>query len=196
MKLLEKKGKTSKIVHLFIQDSSKSDGSGLTGLVFNSAGLTAYYIREGDASTTVISLVTATVGTYVSGGFKEVDAANMPGIYEFDPPNACLATGTDQVVIMLNGASNMAPLPIEIQLRDNTEKDIYDYIPADLSDVPTATELNTTHGAGSWEGTTPANVADAVWDELEAGHTIAGSFGEEVTKQGKKLDRNLVWLLP
>ena len=40
--------------------------------------------------------------------------------------------------------------------------------------------------------TTPAAVADAVWDELEAGHTIAGSFGEEVTKQGKKLDRNLI----
>jgi len=70
------------------------------------------------------------------------------------------------------------------------------YIPANLGDVPTATELNTAHGAGSWEGTTPANVADAVWDELEAGHTVAGSFGEEVTKQGKKLDRNLVWLLP
>ena len=35
-------------------------------------------------------------------------------------------------------------------------------------------------------------IANAVWDELEAGHTIAGSFGEEVTKQGKKLDRNLV----
>ena len=70
------------------------------------------------------------------------------------------------------------------------------YIPSNLGDVPTATELNTAHGSGSWEGTTPADVADAVWDELEAGHTVAGSFGEEVTKQGKKLDRNLVWLLP
>ena len=37
-----------------------------------------------------------------------------------------------------------------------------------------------------------ADIADAVWDELEAGHTIADSFGEEVTKQGKKLDRNLI----
>ena len=43
--------------------------------------------------------------------------------------------------------------------------------------------------------TTPATVADAVWDELEAGHTIAGSFGEEVTRQGKKLDRNFIWEL-
>lgn len=37
-----------------------------------------------------------------------------------------------------------------------------------------------------------AAVANAVWDELETGHTISGSFGEEVTKQGKKLDRNLI----
>ena len=36
------------------------------------------------------------------------------------------------------------------------------------------------------------DIADAVWDELESGHTISGSFGEEVTKQGKKLDRNLI----
>lgn len=43
--------------------------------------------------------------------------------------------------------------------------------------------------------TTPVMIADAVWDELEAGHTIAGSYGEEVTKQGKKLDRNFVWEL-
>jgi len=39
---------------------------------------------------------------------------------------------------------------------------------------------------------TSAAIADAVWDELEAGHVLAGSFGEEVTKQGKKLDRNLI----
>jgi len=39
---------------------------------------------------------------------------------------------------------------------------------------------------------TGAAIADAVWDELEAGHVLAGSFGEEVTKQGKKLDRNLI----
>jgi hypothetical protein len=50
--------------------------------------------------------------------------------------------------------------------------------------VPTAAEIDTqlsgTHGSGSWQGTTPADVADAVWDEAKAGHVVAGSFGEEV----------------
>jgi len=130
MKLIEKKGTTSKILHLFILDSSKSDGSGLTGLVHNSAGLTAYYIREGAASATAITLVTATIGTFTSSGFKEVDATNMPGIYELHPPNACLASGADSVVIFLKGAANMAPLPLEIQLDDNTAEDVYDRIGA------------------------------------------------------------------
>ena len=118
MKLIEKKGTTSKIVHLFIQDSSVTTGAGLTGLVYNSAGLKAYYIRPGDSSATAITLASATIGTYASGGFVEVDSTNMPGIYEFGIPNACLASGANQCVIMLQGATNMAPVSLEIQLVD------------------------------------------------------------------------------
>jgi len=135
MKLIEKKGTTSKIIHLFILDSSKSDGSGLTGLLYTAANLTAYYIREGAASTTLISLVNATIGTYTSGGFKEVDATNTPGIYELHLPNTCLAAGTDQVVIFLKGADDMVPVPIEIQLVDNIEKDTYDRAGTILDDT-------------------------------------------------------------
>lgn len=128
MKLTVKKGTTSKILRIFVQDISKSDGSGLTGLVYNTASLTAYYIREGAASTTAITLVTATVGTYASSGFKEVDATNMPGVYELHVPNAVLAAGADSVVIFLKCAANMAPLPLEIQLDNSTAKDVYDRV--------------------------------------------------------------------
>ena len=129
MKLTIKKATTSKVMHIFISDSSSTTGAGLTGLVYNSAGLSAYYIRPGDTGETIITLADIiTLGTYVSGGFEEVDSTNMPGVYEFHPPNACLATGADAVLIMLKGASNMAPLPIEIQLDDNIEKDSYDIL--------------------------------------------------------------------
>lgn len=117
MKLAIAKGTTSKRIQVFIMDSSKTDGSGLTGLVFNSAGLTAYYLRDGAASPVLISLVTATVGTWTSSGFKEISSGNMPGYYEIGIPDAALAAGAgDQVVIMVKGASNMAPVNIEIQL--------------------------------------------------------------------------------
>ena len=140
MKLITKKGTTSRIIHVFISDSSSTTGDGLTGMLYNSTGLTSYYIREGYASVTAITLADATVGTYTSGGFKEVDATNMPGIYELHLPDACFAAGADQVVIFLKGAANMVPLPIEIQLRDNTEKDVKDVVDVILVDTGTTLE--------------------------------------------------------
>jgi hypothetical protein len=117
-KLSLAKDTTSKLLRVFVPNSSVTTGAGLTGLVFNSAGLTAYYLREGAASPVSITLATMTVGTWASGGFKEVDAANMPGVYELGIPNAALATGANSVVGMLKGATNMSPVAFEIELTE------------------------------------------------------------------------------
>lgn len=109
-------GTTSKTVKIFIQDKTKTDGSGLTGLLFNTASLTAYYIREGASATTVITLATATLGTWATGGFIVVDATNMPGVYELSIPNAAIAAGAKSVVIYLQGGGNMAQTLLEIEL--------------------------------------------------------------------------------
>jgi hypothetical protein len=116
MKLARKVGSTSQIFQVFIQDSSSTVGAGLTGLVFNSGSLTAYYHRDTDTTATAISLVTMTVGTFTSSGFKEIDSTNMPGWYQFCPPNTALASGAASVGFHLKGATNMAPLPIEVDL--------------------------------------------------------------------------------
>jgi len=126
MKLEIKKGTTSKLVEIFISDSSSTTGAGLAGVLYSD--ITAYYYRSGDAGATAITLATMTLGTWVSGGFIELDATNMPGRYQLGVPDAALATGVDQVGIDLKGATNMAYLPLEIQLNDNTEKDIYDIV--------------------------------------------------------------------
>lgn len=115
MKLQIKRGKTSKLARIFVPDSSATDGSGLTGLLFSSGSLTWYYIKEGEASATSVTLATMTVGTWATGGFKEVDATNLPGIYEIGIPDAALSTG-ESVSMMLKGATDMAPVPIEIEL--------------------------------------------------------------------------------
>lgn len=116
MKLNIQKDATSQILYLFIRDSSVTTGAGLTGLVFNSSGLTAYYVRPAGSATS-ISLVTQTAtGAYSSGGFVAVDGTNMPGVYRFDVPNAVLATGVNSAVVMLKGATNMEPVVLEIQL--------------------------------------------------------------------------------
>ena len=119
MKLNISSGATSQTINVFIRDSSSTTGAGLTGLVYNSASLTAYYALPAAAAVS-ISLVTQTVtGAYSSGGFVEISSANMPGWYRFDIPNAALASGTF-CDIHFKGATNMAPLPIEIQLTGST----------------------------------------------------------------------------
>lgn len=106
-------GITSKLCRVFIQ--STLNGLGLTGLTSGSSGLTAYYIREGDSSSTVINLSAGTTGTWSSGGFVEVDATHMPGIYEIGITNGSTASG-QSVVLYLQGAANMAPCTKEIEL--------------------------------------------------------------------------------
>ena len=116
-KLTRKLAATSQIFQIFIQDSSRTDTIvGLTGLTYSSSGLTAYYHKENQtAGATSISLVDMTIGTFTSGGFKEIDATNMPGWYEFCPPNACF-TSCNSVGIQLKGATNMMLVNIEVDL--------------------------------------------------------------------------------
>lgn len=142
MKLEIKKGQTSKLIEVFISDSSSTTGAGLTGLVYNSASLTAYYYRSGAASATVITLVTMTVGTWASGGFKEIDAANLPGWYQLGIPDAALVTGVDQIGMHLKGATNMAPLPLEIQLVDKIVNDLNDIASTDIVSAGAITTLS------------------------------------------------------
>jgi hypothetical protein len=135
MKIIRKAGDTSNILQIFIQDSSSTIGAGLTGLVFNSGSLTAYYHKDTDTTATAITLVTMTVGTVTSSGFKEIDATNMPGWYQFCPPDAAFSTsGSPKTVgLHLKGATNMAPLAIECQL---IAADLQDTVRLGLTAMP------------------------------------------------------------
>jgi hypothetical protein len=139
MKLQIKKGATSNILQVFLADSSSTTGAGLTGLTNATSGLTAYYHRDTDTTATAISLVTMTVGTFTSSGFKEIDSTNMPGWYQFCPPNAAVASGASSVGFHLKGAANLAPLPIEVQL--------VAYDPQDATALGLAALPNATAGA-------------------------------------------------
>ncbi len=111
------KGTTSKLLDLFVQDSSSTVGAGLTGLAYNTGSLTGYYYREGAASAVAITLATMTLGTWATGGFIVADGTNMPGVYQLGIPDAALASGANSVVVMLKGAANMAPVILEIELK-------------------------------------------------------------------------------
>lgn len=111
--LVKAPGSTSVIVEVFIESAY---GVGVTGLAFNSLSLVGYFKRDTAASATAISLVTATLGTWTSGGFKEVDATNQPGVYEVGIPNAALASGAGSVILTLKGTAGMLVAGATIQL--------------------------------------------------------------------------------
>jgi len=122
-------GSTSESILLDVRTNSNTP---VTGLVFNTAGLIAKYARIGEASVT-IPLVNQTVtGTYVSGGFKEIDVSSMPGLYRLDVPDAALVVGKDQVVISLHGYSGGSTSLYTIQLGNIVSQSVLSTAPYKL----------------------------------------------------------------
>lgn len=121
-KLEVPQGATSKLIHIFVQDSSQTVIKGLTGLAYNSSGLTCYYLIEGASASVAVTLATATLGTWATGGFVVVDGTNMPGLYEFSIPNLALASGKS-VKFYFQGATNMSPVIAEIELTQTNNQD-------------------------------------------------------------------------
>jgi hypothetical protein len=147
MKYLLKKGTTSFIAYVSIDDSSSTTGAKLTGLAYNTPGSpTMYYVRQGAAAATPGALATQTVtGAYSSNGFVEVDATNMPGVYRFDVPDAVLATGVEKAVVVLKGWTNAVPVHMEFQLTDYATFDTN--VAAIGGTVANATNLASSAGA-------------------------------------------------
>lgn len=115
--MIIKAGATGISLYFEVLDSSSTSGARRTGLAYNTAGLTAYYARTRGAATaiTLASLASPTAA-WSSGGFVEVDATNMPGLYRLDVPDAAFASGATSVAIVLRGAANMAQVSKEIRL--------------------------------------------------------------------------------
>jgi hypothetical protein len=123
--MIIKKGTTSKIIPLFIRDSTSTSDAGLSGLTFSASGLTCYYRREdsGNNNATQIVLATMTRGSWVTSGFVAMDDNNLPGHYEFGVPNALLTSGAKWTDVELKGATNMFPCRIRIDLNDGDRTD-------------------------------------------------------------------------
>jgi len=89
-------GSTSQSIELYL---------GATGLTASTSGLTARYNRTRTASVSIPLVARTIAQAWTSGGFAEVDATNMPGVYRLDVPDAALAAGADDVTVVVRGAS-------------------------------------------------------------------------------------------
>jgi hypothetical protein len=169
-----KRGTASKRRLIFIGDSSSTTGSGLANLVFNSAGLVAYYYASDLSNDVQITLVTATLGTYTSGGFVAVDNTNMPGWYEVGIPDAVLDGGVE-AVIQFRGAANMVPINLYIELDSVDYQDADGFGLSRLDAAVTSRMATYTQPTGFLAAAFPATVASTTNITSASGVTLAAS---------------------
>lgn len=171
-----KAGSTSQTIDIFIQDTTSSTGGGLSGLVFNSLNLKAYYRKGATGAATSIPLVTQTVGgAWSSGGFVEIDATNMTGIYRFDVPDIIL-TSIPYSILYFYGATNMAPVPVELEI---VSYNPFDAVALGLSDVP-----------ASISSVGMDQIADAVLDRDMSAGVDSGTANFRTPRQALRFLRN------
>ncbi len=138
-------GATNQSIDVFIQDSSSAIGAGLTGLVFNSAGLACHFREGATATATALTLATQTVGgVHSDGGFVEISSANMPGQYRLDLSDTIVSGPNPFVNLMLKGATNMAPVLVELQL---VGYDPFSALATEAKQDTAQTDLDTITGA-------------------------------------------------
>lgn len=112
--------------YFWIQDSTT--GIRKTGLVFNSPGASCYYIRERGLPVQIALQTQTPDGSHTDGGFCEVDATNMPGLYRLDIPDALVASGSQKAWIVLQ-FTDAHVQPREMQIVgfdvDSNQRDFY-----------------------------------------------------------------------
>ncbi len=103
---------------------SSTDSSAVTGVAFGS--VTAYYWRQGGSPTQITPATLAAItSAYSSGGWLQSSAANMPGLYRFDIPDAAFAAGADWVNIQVRVTGSF---PYDAQFRIQSSAMIPDQV--------------------------------------------------------------------
>jgi hypothetical protein len=163
---------------------------GATGLTASTSGLSARYNRTRTASVSIPLVARTIAQAWTSGGFAEVDATNMPGVYRLDLPDAALAAGADDVTIVVRGASgtNGAVMTVKLSSGGLTEAQtasaVWGASVAGYSGASTfggiVTETSSVvNGIDGEVQDIPSNV----WEELRANHDTVGTFGQYVNAE-------------
>lgn len=172
-------GSTSQSIELYL---------GATGLTASTSGLSAYYNRTRTADVQ-IPLVARVIdgsnpsGVWTAGGFAEVNASTMPGVYRLDLPDTAVAAGADDVTVVVRGASGTNGAVMTIKLSSGgltaaqTAQAVLDAVASTHNNIgsigafiqdktgyslSTSQTFNTTGSVGSVAGNVTGNVVGTV----------------------------------
>jgi hypothetical protein len=174
-------GSTSQSIELYL---------GVTGLTASTSGLSARYNRTRTASVSIPLVARTIAQAWTAGGFAEVDATNMPGVYRLDIPDAALASGADDVTIVVRGASGTNGAVMTVKLSSGgltsaqTASAVWGASPAGYGDATTfGGVINEISNTVTGIDNEVQDIAGNVWDELRSGHTTVGTFGQYVNAE-------------
>ena len=122
-----KRGATSNILRVFLQDSASTTGAGKTALTSTSSGLIISTIADLEATATTYTSAATNVETITTLGtfaaptaskcrFREVDATNFPGVYEIHIADARFAVANSTQLLISIQCTGVAPVYVEYQL--------------------------------------------------------------------------------
>lgn len=176
MKEIIKRGATSNILRVFLQDSASTTGAGKTALTSASSGLIISTIADLEATATTYTSAATNVETITTLGtfaaptagkcrFREVDATNFPGVYEIHIADARFnVTNATQLLISIQ-CTGVAPVYVEYQL---VAVDLMDTVRFGLTALPNTAV--TTNGSLITAGTGTAQLS------VSSGLVTAGSI--------------------
>lgn len=123
-----------------------------TGYTASTAGLKAYYIRQNSAPIAIGITAQSPTGSFISGGFCEVDANNLPGLYRFDVPNAVFSSGIQSAILHIANVSNNDKTMITYKFQDTQTLDLTQTIPTSNTAQTLGDALNAARaqGFGKW----------------------------------------------
>ena len=183
-------GSTSQSIELYL---------GVTGLTASTSGLSAYYNRTRTADVQIPLVARTIAQAWTAGGFAEVNASTMPGVYRLDLPDAVVAAGADDVTVVIRGASGTNGAVMTIKLSSGgltaaqTAQAVLDAVASTHNNIgsigafiqdktgyslSTSQTFNTSGSVGSVAGNVTGNVVGTVGGV--AGNVtgnIAGSVG-------------------
>ena len=175
-------GSTSQSIELYL---------GATGLTASTSGLSARYNRTRTASVSIPLVARTIAQAWTSGGFAEVDATNMPGVYRLDLPDDALLAGADDVTIVVRGASGTNGAVMTIKLSSGgltsaqTASAVWGASPAGYNDATTfGGVVNQIDSTVTSMDTNVSQLPITVWDEPVSNHTTAGTMGQRLQPNG------------
>jgi len=139
-----KRGATSNILRVFLQDSASTTGAGKTALTSASSGLIISTIANLEATATTYTSAATNVETVTTLGtfaaptaskcrFREVDATNFPGVYEIQIADARFAVANSTQLLISIQCTGVAPVYVEYQF---VAVDLMDTVRFGLTAIP------------------------------------------------------------